>query len=88
MEEEKKLRVEYERKPNNSQKASHQKSTGFKGHYILEQLAYHNRMHQMSADCIQTIVDFISNVMGMLVGKCNEEEVKSCEKTFQRFGEI
>lgn len=88
MEEEKQLRIEYERKPNNSQKASHQKSTGLIGHYILEKLPYHNRMQQMSADGMHTIADFISNVMDMLVGKCNEEKVKSCEKAFQRFGEI
>ena len=73
----KKLRIEYERKPNNFQKASHQKSTG---NYILEQLPYHNGMH--------TIADFISNVMDMLVGKCNAEKVKLCGIAFQSFGEI
>ena len=88
LEEEKELRNQYEDKPNNSQKANHQKKTGFKGNYVLQQLPYHNRMDQMSPDGMHTLADFISHVMDMLAGKQDTQKVKSCEKSFHRFENV
>ncbi|XP_062584302.1 uncharacterized protein LOC134246058 [Saccostrea cucullata] len=87
-EEENRMRTQYELKPNKTQKANQQKSTGLKGNYILQQLPYHDRMRQMSPDGMHTLADFISHLMEMLVGKQNTQKVMSCEKSFGRFDEV
>lgn len=56
-----------------------------KGTYALMKLPYHNRLHQMQPDGMHTIADFISHVMDMLIGKHDGVNVRSCEKSFNRF---
>uniref|UniRef100_A0A8W8M6J9 Uncharacterized protein n=1 Tax=Magallana gigas TaxID=29159 RepID=A0A8W8M6J9_MAGGI len=65
-EQEKQMRLKYDRLPNKTQKQKHQKETGMKGTYALIKLPYHNRLHQMQPDGIHTIADFISHVANMM----------------------
>lgn len=83
-----KLKYMYDRLPNKTQKQKHQKETGMKGTYALMKLPYHNRLQQMQPDGMHTIADFISHVMDMLIGKHDRVNVRSCEKSFNRFPEI
>lgn len=76
---EKQMRLKYDRLPNKTQKQKHQKETGMKGTYALMKIPYHNRLQQMH---------FISHVMDMLIGKHDGVNVRSCEKSFNRFPEI
>lgn len=87
-EQEKQMRLKYDRLPNKTQKQKHQKETGMKGTYALMKLPYHNRLQQMQPDGMHTIADFISHVMDMLIGKHDRVNVRSCEKSFNRFPEI
>lgn len=87
-EQEKQMRLKYDSLPNKTQKQKHQKETGLKGTYALMKLPYHNRLHQMQPDGMHTIADFISHVMDMLIGKHDGVNVRSCEKSFNRFPEI
>lgn len=82
------MKLKYDRLPNKTQKQKHQKETGMKGTYALMKLPYHNRLQQLQPDGMHTIADFISHVMDMLIGKHDRVNVRSCEKSFNRFPEI
>ena len=62
------------------------KTTGCKGSYPFQKLAFHNPVDQTVPDAMHTIKDAIEHFFNLIIGKYNYSKIMASEKELNRFG--